>query len=214
MDTLRKDGGALLSRLLTPEGLEQNSKVVPGKGGDGPWKLRPILIKGGQADEQRDHLHRQGRRAVRVHFGLSEDRQTIVAGTLPRVGTPEGRGGSVGLIGGTMTGSLGVQVQFYQLEELMEQLIPYYNLKFPPKTPTGTSSNNNGTMTVTAATAAAVAKTNALYETGEEGGGEDSRNMEFGHQNYLIDQSSFPKAASSLSATAALLHLAATDRRM
>uniref|UniRef100_A0A915N924 Potassium channel tetramerisation-type BTB domain-containing protein n=1 Tax=Meloidogyne javanica TaxID=6303 RepID=A0A915N924_MELJA len=54
------------------------------------------------------------------------------------------------------------EVQFYQLEELMQQLIPYYNLKYP----TRTSSTNINNATNSAAAAVAVARTNALYETG------------------------------------------------
>lgn len=34
------------------------------------------------------------------------------------------------------------EVTFYQLEGLMHQLMPYYNLKYPPKNLSG--SNNNG----------------------------------------------------------------------
>lgn len=56
------------------------------------------------------------------------------------------------------------EVQFYQLDELMQQIIPYYNLKYPQRTPTtATASNSTGTA---AALAAVVAKTAALYETG------------------------------------------------
>jgi len=46
----------------------------------------------------------------------------------------------------------------------MQQLIPYYNLKYP----TRTSSTNINNTTNSAAAAVAVARTNALYETGKK----------------------------------------------
>jgi hypothetical protein len=44
----------------------------------------------------------------------------------------------------------------------MQQLIPYYNLKYP----TRNNSINPGNAANAAATAVALARTNALYETG------------------------------------------------
>lgn len=59
------------------------------------------------------------------------------------------------------------EVQFYQLEELMQQLIPYYNLKYPTRTSSTIINNtNSGNAANAAAAAVAVARTNALYETG------------------------------------------------
>ncbi|KAF7623358.1 BTB_2 domain-containing protein [Meloidogyne graminicola] len=58
------------------------------------------------------------------------------------------------------------EVQFYQLEELMQQLLPYYNLKYPTRTSSINILNNNNITTNSNAAAVAVARTNALYETG------------------------------------------------
>uniref|UniRef100_A0A914H2L2 BTB domain-containing protein n=1 Tax=Globodera rostochiensis TaxID=31243 RepID=A0A914H2L2_GLORO len=126
IDTLKRDGGALLSQLLTLEGLEMNSKVAKRMSNgtifiDRDGELFAYIL---------DYL-RSGKLLLPENFReLARLRE---------------------------------EVQFYQLDELMQQLIPFYNLKYPPKTPTG---QNNGSVTLTAAVAAAVAKTNALYETG------------------------------------------------
>uniref|UniRef100_A0A1I8BMB7 BTB_2 domain-containing protein n=1 Tax=Meloidogyne hapla TaxID=6305 RepID=A0A1I8BMB7_MELHA len=50
------------------------------------------------------------------------------------------------------------EVQFYQLEELMQQLIPYYNLKYPTRTSSTIINNTNSGNT----SAVAVAGTNVL----------------------------------------------------
>ncbi|KAL3078938.1 hypothetical protein niasHS_014720 [Heterodera schachtii] len=126
IDTLKRDSGALLSQLLTLEGLEKNSKVAKRMSNgtifiDRDGELFAYVL---------DYL-RTGKLLLPENFReLARLRE---------------------------------EVQFYQIDELMQQLIPFYNLKFPPKTPTG---QNNGSVALTAAVAAAVAKTNALYETG------------------------------------------------